>query len=131
MGPAVVDASVLIAAFDPADAVHRASAAALRRIRDRELVIPVLAFAEVLVGAAAGGRRQERWAEERMLAVGRVEPLTLPIAKTGARLRQKHGLTLADALIIATGIELKADVILTADRRWGRVDRRVEVLDGE
>ncbi len=64
-----------------------------------------------------------------MLSIARVEPLTMGMARTGARLRSKHGLTLADALILATGIELKADVILTADRRWGRVDRRVKVLE--
>jgi predicted nucleic acid-binding protein len=129
VGSAVVDASVIIAALDPSDALHGSASAALREARRHRFILPVLAFAEVLVGAARGGAREERRAESKMLSIARVEPLTMGMARTGARLRSKHGLTLADALILATGIELKADVILTADRRWGRVDRRVKVLE--
>jgi hypothetical protein len=30
--------------------------------------------------------------------------------------------------VIATGIELDADVILTADRRWKKIDPRIQIV---
>jgi predicted nucleic acid-binding protein len=38
------------------------------------------------------------------------------------------GLSVVDALVIATGLELDADEVLTADRRWQSVDRRVRLI---
>ena len=53
VGLTVLDAGVVIAFLDPADAHHAAAFAALRQARDRaddELVIPASAYAETLVG---------------------------------------------------------------------------------
>jgi predicted nucleic acid-binding protein len=129
VGSAVVDTSVLIAALDASDALNAHALRALETTRrDHDLVIPALAYAEVMVGVASAGPERERLTDERISELGRIEPLTQPIAREGARLRTRHGMTLADALILATGIAIGADRILTADRRWRRVDRRVVVV---
>jgi hypothetical protein len=36
--------------------------------------------------------------------------------------------SLSDALVIATGEELSADAVLTADATWPRISRRVRLL---
>ncbi len=127
MGLSVLDSSVIIAFRDTTDDHHDAAVAEVRRAASaHSLVAPAVAYAEVLVGAyrARKGRQAERFFEQAV----RVEPLSLGTARTGARLRSRHGLPLPDSLIIAAGIELDADEILTADERWRRVDRRVRVL---
>lgn len=59
----------------------------------------------------------------------RVAPIGEAIAERAARLRASHPmLRLPDALVIATGVELGADVILTGDRRWQRVHKRIVVV---
>lgn len=127
MGLSVLDSSVVIAFRDGSDAHHDAAVAEVRRAASvHTLVVPVVAYAEVMVGAYRGrkGKQAERFFER----VARVEDLSPAIARTGARLRARHGLPLPDSLIIATGIEMDADEILTADARWRRVDPRVRAL---
>ena len=127
MGLSVLDSSVIIAFRDATDPHHEGAVAEVRRAASaNSLVAPAVAYAEVLVGAyrARKGRQAERFFEQAV----RVEPLTQDIARTGARLRSRHGLPLPDSLIVAAGLELDADEILTADERWRRVDRRVRVL---
>lgn len=127
MALVVLDASVTIGLLDSADAHHDPAVAAVRRYADADLVLPVSAYAETLVG----------WARRRLLAVARdeldglgirVEPLTRAIAESAASLRATQAVRFADALVLATGDALGADAVLTADDRWRSVSVRVELL---
>lgn len=130
MGIALLDSSALIGFLQPDDPHHRAAQAALEKCASDDLVVPAVAYAEVLVGALRRGRAAVRTVEGFLEeAVVRVEPLTEPIARLGAELRARQGkLRLADALIIATGEALGTDRILTADASWRTVSKRVLVL---
>ena len=124
----VLDASVLIALFDPADALHSGMTAALRRHAGDDLRVPASAYSESLVGPARSGRSQEaRQAIRALLA--EIVGLDEHIAEEAAELRARHSkLRLPDALVIATGNVLDADVILTGDAGWRRLAESVEVV---
>jgi predicted nucleic acid-binding protein len=127
VGLSVLDSSVIIAFRDATDAYHFAAVAEIRRATSvNRLVVPVVAYADVLVGAYRA--RKGKQAESFFERAATVEALTPAIARRGANLRAQHGLPLPDSLIIATGIELDADEILTAEDRWRRIDRRVRAL---
>lgn len=129
MGLSILDASVLIAFRDADDVHHAAAVKAVVESRGRHaLVVPVVAYAEALVGPYRGPKATARAAERFFEIVTRIEPLTPAIARRGAQIRARHGLRLPDALVLATGLELNADEILTADRRWKRIDARVRVI---
>jgi PIN domain nuclease of toxin-antitoxin system len=71
--------------------------------------------------------------EEAKAVVGallmEVVPLSPPIAEAAAMLRARHqSLRLPDALVIATGISLKAGSILTGDIRWRGLAPSVDVV---
>jgi predicted nucleic acid-binding protein len=126
---AVLDASVVIALLDAADVYHMGAVAGLGRLRYETLVLPASAYAEALVDPARRG--PEAVAVVRRLVADlriRVEPLTPDIAERAATLRARHGgLRLPDALVLATGDALDA-MVLTCDRAWRRVDRRVRIV---
>ena len=125
----VLDTSVVLGGLDPADAHHPAAAAALRRHERDELVLPASAYAEVLVHPIRAGAHAVERVELALTTMAiRVEPLSREIAGRAARIRAAHRIGLPDALVLATGDHLGADVILTADASWGRVSRRVEVV---
>jgi predicted nucleic acid-binding protein len=124
----VLDASVLVALLDPADARHAAATAALRRYAGDDLRVPASAYAECLAGPASGGRLAEAKRAIRSLVV-EVVPITEDVAEEAAELRGRHpGLRLADALVVATAGVLDADVTLTADERWRDLSSSVEVV---
>ena len=123
----VVDASVVIALRSPRDAHHAAAVAAFDRHRDDELVLPASAYAEILVEPAAAGAAALRRAKAIVDAFPlRIEPVTREIAERAAQLRRR--LRLPDALVVATGESIRADAVLTADRRWSKASRRVRVI---
>jgi PIN domain nuclease of toxin-antitoxin system len=82
----------------------------------------------VLTGPARAGRLES--VREDLSALGaRVDPLDEQVAENAARLRGRfRSLRLGDALVIAHGETISADRILTTDRGWGRVSRRVHVI---
>ena len=127
MALTVLDASVFIAFLDPGDAHHGPTRTAFER-GDR-LVLPASAYAEVMVHpyerGAAAVRHVESVIEELPILV---EPIGAKIARRAAELRAKKRLRLPDALVLATGDELDADTVLTADRRWRKLSKRVEVV---
>lgn len=128
MGLIVVDASVVIAFRDADDAHHTAADKALTKAQpDHRLCLPASAFAESIVRPLASGVSDEE-ATADLLRVFAVEPLTDTIALAAAKLRATGRLRLPDALVVATGIALDADQILTCDAAWKKVDRRVRVL---
>lgn len=124
----ILDASLVIALLDSADQLHRQSLRAFERVAGEELVIPASALAETLVIPSRAGKLEEARAKIQMLDL-RVAALDESIAVEAARLRGRlRKLRLPDALVIATGEVLKADSILTGDRSWQRVSRRVRVV---
>jgi predicted nucleic acid-binding protein len=129
MGIALLDTSIVIGALNRDDALHEIAGRAVRAERDRHaLAISALTYAEILVGPLrAGGRAVE--VVERFAAQVRILDLSPPIARLAAELRATRGLTLPDAVIVATGQHLEADVIVTADARWKGIPR-VVVVDG-
>ena len=123
MGLALLDTSIVIAALNRDDALHRAAGQALRAERDRHaLAISALTYAEILVGPLrTGGRAVE--VVERFAAQVRIADLSPDIARRAAELRASRGLKLPDAVIVATGLGLGAVVILTADARWKGIEK--------
>ena len=128
MALTVLDASIVIAVLDASDPHHEAATAALDgaiETRDR-LVLPVSAYAEVMVGPHRRGHEAVATVDAFLAALPcHVEPLGPVIARGAARLRAEHGraLRLPDALLLATAIELSADRILTGDRGWPAIAR--------
>jgi predicted nucleic acid-binding protein len=130
MGIAVLDTSVVIGALNRDDALHQAASQAIRVERDRHaLAISALSHAEILVGPLrVGGGAVE--VVERFAVQVRIVELSPAIARLAAELRATRGLKLPDAVIVATGLRLEADVIMTADARWKGIER-VMVVDGQ
>ncbi|HEV2871974.1 MAG TPA: PIN domain-containing protein [Actinomycetota bacterium] len=123
MGIALLDSSIVIGALNRDDAIHEAASRAVRAERERHaLAISALTYAEILVGPLrAGGRAVE--VVERFAAQTRIVDLAPDIARLAAELRAARGLKLPDAVIVATGLRLGADVILTADAGWKGIER--------
>ncbi len=129
MGLSIIHTSVLIGALTPGDIHHEQAVRALKQARnDHEVVIPAVAFSESLVGPYRRGARAGREFEHDIMAVGRVEPITIPMASRAARLRAQRSVKLPDALIVATGIELRATEVLTFDEQLSTLDPRVRRL---
>jgi predicted nucleic acid-binding protein len=129
VGVALLDTSIVIGALNRDDALHAAASEAVRVERDRHtLAISALTYAEVLVGPLrVGGRAVE--VAERFAAQLRIVDLSPAVARLAAELRASRGLKLPDAVIVATGMRLDADVIVTADARWKGIER-VLVVEG-
>lgn len=126
----VVDASIVIGFLDADDAHHRTATAALEAAASDDLVLPATAYAEVLVAPARRGAAAVGRVDEALAALAlRVEPVTPAIARTAATLRARHrALRLPDALVLATADVLGAANVLTADRAWPRISRKVRVV---
>ena len=130
MAVVVLDASVVIAFLNPADAHHSRARAALAAHQSEELVLPSSVFAEVLVGpyrhgSAAVGTVEQFVAE---LAI-RIQPITADIARRAALLRSRHAaLKLPDAFVLATGDVLDASTVLTADQEWPKLSARARAI---
>jgi predicted nucleic acid-binding protein len=119
----VLDASVVIAHLDPNDALHGAATEMLLEYASEDLRLPASAYAESLVDPARKGRLDEA---RRAIAALQLQivPIDAAQAEGAANLRaRERGLRLPDALVLACGEQLSADVILTADRRWRRFER--------
>ncbi|MBA2384310.1 MAG: PIN domain-containing protein [Actinobacteria bacterium] len=123
----VLDASVVIAVTDQGDDLHVASVEALRHHVDDELRLPASAYAECLVGPARRGTLD--LARRNIVQLGiEVVPIDDAIAVKAAEIRAgARAVGLPDALVLASGEIVDADVVLTADRRWAPF-ARVRVL---
>lgn len=132
MGKVVLDASVVLALFDPEDALHAAAANAARQRRDDgdTFIVPATVLAEILVGAARTGEEQlERHRSLAVAAFGPPWPVDEAVAVAAAMRRAKHkSLRLPDALILATADVAGADAVLTGDKRWRDLDPRVNLV---
>ena len=120
-----LDTGIFIAATDARDP-RRACAAWLLTSVERghfRCTISVINAAELLVGAIAKGpdagiTTQSNIRNFPNLAVA---PLTLDLATDAADLRAKTGLSLPDAIVIATAMAESCDVLIHGDRDWRRV----------
>jgi predicted nucleic acid-binding protein len=129
VGRVVLDTSVVIAILNAEDAHHDAAMAALRAWRPEERAVPLIVFAEALVGAHRAGSHAVRAVEGFATRAARLVALTEGAVRAGAALRARRtALSLADALIIATAADLRADAVLTADAGWRRASPLVRVL---
>jgi predicted nucleic acid-binding protein len=126
----VVDASVIIGFLDAADEHHEAAVAALDASVADDLVLPATAYAEVLVAPARKGSAAVDRVEEALSALTvQLEAITPAIARSAATLRARHrSLKLPDALVLATAEVLGAATVLTADRTWPRISRKVRLI---
>jgi predicted nucleic acid-binding protein len=124
----VLDASVVIALLDPADALHHAATNALIAHAGDDLKVPASAYSECLVGHAKRGHlRAAKSAISSLLM--EVVPITDRVAEDAAELRARHPkLRLPDALVVATGSALNADCVLTGDAAWRRLGKTISVL---
>jgi predicted nucleic acid-binding protein len=122
MGLTVIDAGVLIGFLDESDAHHDASTRELESARRRGgIAIPASALAESMVAPARKGDPSLEAVREFIdrLPVF-VAELDAAVAIIAAQVRARHGqrLKLPDALVVATAINLEADVLVTTDRGW-------------
>jgi predicted nucleic acid-binding protein len=122
MGLTHLDAGVIIAFIDGADAHHDAARSALSTALDNadRLSIAASALAECLVGPA---RRSTKAVELVRTVIDRlpvsVVHLDEEIATRAAMLRARQpSLKLPDALVIATAEHSSADLLITTDRAW-------------
>lgn len=130
MGPVVLDSSVVIGFLDSDDPHHDIVVPELSRLREASLIVSVITYAEVMVGAVRAGPSARHRAEGFWRDVPEaIEPVGRQIGLFAAELRARHrSLTLPDALIIGTGEVLEAAAILTADARLSGCSRRIRVL---
>lgn len=119
----VVDAGVVIAALDAADANHVAAVSSLRAHATDDVRIPASALAEALVSPCRRGVAAE--VRQTIASLGlSIVPLEEEIAARAAAVRaRRRTVRLPDALVAATGEVLEADVVLTTDRRLARLPR--------
>jgi predicted nucleic acid-binding protein len=122
MGLTHLDAGVIIAFLDGADAHHDAARSALSSAVDNadRLSIAASALAECLVGPA---RRSTKAVQLVRTVIDRlpvsVVHLDEEIATQAAMLRARQpSLKLPDALVIATAEHSSADLLITTDRTW-------------
>jgi predicted nucleic acid-binding protein len=121
MGPLTLDASVLIALLDRADADHARAVDAVEAAdqnRD-ELVVPASAYSEALVAFAREDRVRD--AREAIAGMGiSVAPLDAKTAEQAAGLRARHDrLRLPDAMVLAASHQLGGR-LLSYDQRLQR-----------
>lgn len=128
MAIVVLDASVVIGQLDSRDAHHDVCVHALETHADDELQLPASAYAELLVRPAAAGRLPDTQSALAKLAVA-IGAIDAACAERAARLRaSRRSLRLPDALVIAYAQVVGAEIVLTTDRRWRRIDQRVRVI---
>ena len=128
-GLTIVDASVVLAWLSPDEPHHRTATEGLRQANAAgEIGLPLIAFSECLVRPYRQGVAAARRVERKLTAVATIAVPTIDIARQTARLRATRNLKTPDALVIATGIVLKATTILTLDERWDGIDPRIAVL---
>jgi predicted nucleic acid-binding protein len=122
MGLALLDTSIVIAVLNRHDTLHPAARRSLLAARDRHaLAISALTYAEILVGPLRAGEDAVEIVE-RFAAQTHILDLTSQIARLAAELRALRNIKHPDAVILATGLWHRADVILTGDVRWKGIE---------
>lgn len=130
MALVILDASVVIAFLDPDDALHQPAVEALTEHQHEELLIPTSVYAEILVAPNRRGAEAVAEVEAFLSDLSiRLEALTPAIARVAAKLRSEfRRLRLPDALVLATAVELGAEVVLTGDESWAKISDNVILI---
>jgi predicted nucleic acid-binding protein len=129
MGLALLDTTIVIAVLNHRDTLHPAARRSVLAARDRHaLAMSALTYAEILVGPLRAGENAVEIVE-RFAAQTRVLAISSQIARLAAELRAQRNIKLPDAVILATGLWHKADVIVTGDARWKGIET-VRVIGG-
>lgn len=83
-------------------------------------LLSTLTAAELLVRPLRAGDASVANVEAFLRFFGslRLAEVTYPVARTAARLRAATGISMPDAIVIGTAVELGADIIVTNDRGW-------------
>jgi len=122
MGRVALDADVLIAFLDPADAQHERAVEVLgaHLVRGDDVVIAATVYAEVIVRPLQYGTDTK--VDEFLRAIGaKVVDVDRPLARRAAELRARHAaLRLPDAHSLATALSSGAELV-TFDRGLQRV----------
>ena len=128
MARVALDAGVVIGLLDVRDAHHRAASVAFAAHAADDLRMPASTYAEVLALPAREGRLQE--VEEEIAALGIVvDPLEPEAAERAAVLRgRSRSLLLADVLVVGYAEAVRAQAVLTTDRRLERISPLVRVV---
>ncbi len=125
MGALILDANVLIALLDRADAHHAKAVDDVEAAdrSDHELVVPASAYSEALVAFARAGRIAD--ARTAIAGMGiAVSALSADTAERAAQLRAKHAkLRLGDAAVLAT-TRMHSGELLTYDQRLAGLARQ-------
>jgi predicted nucleic acid-binding protein len=97
----ILDASVLIGHFEPADSHHAGATALLQEHRSEVFACSVITLAEVYVGAARAGQADRL---EQLLAQLAIRSMELPAAAARrlGELRAATGLKLPDCCVLLT-----------------------------
>jgi len=116
------DANVFIYLFEGSGTLSEVAASVLDAISDGRAtgLTATIALSEVIVGPVRAG--EETMAERYLDAIRSVEhldvvPATVEIAADAGFIRGRKGLTLADAVHVATARAAGASVLVTNDRR--------------
>jgi predicted nucleic acid-binding protein len=127
-----VDANVFIYLFESTGALAQAASAVMNAVSARRIVgiVASVALTEVIVGPALAG--DDAMGERYIDAIQSIEnlhvvPATVEIAAEAGFVRARTGLTLADAVHVATAQVAGASILVTNDRRV-RSMPRLEVV---
>lgn len=102
---------------------------ALAAAGNLRLVVSVVTEAELLVGALKLGAQGATTVAELLDGPGiEVVPLSRPMAREAARLRARHGLGLADAVVAATALSSGCTALVGNDRAFRRLGDRLAYL---
>lgn len=92
---------------------------------DAQLLTSTVSLAELLVGVARRGTRADvERAQAAFLGLPALElwPVDVDVAREAAIIRERTGLRLFDAIIVATGVLRGADALISNDRQLVRSD---------
>ncbi len=96
-----------------------------------ELLASTVSLAELLVGVARRGSRADvERAQRAFLGLPGLSthPVDLEVAREGAIIRERTGMRLFDAIIVATGVIHGADALISNDRQLVRADHGLPAL---
>ncbi|TDQ52931.1 type II toxin-antitoxin system VapC family toxin [Actinorugispora endophytica] len=124
---ALLDTNIVVSLLNSNDAMHESALKTVRVWEDRSAVFPlsVIVWSELLTGAFR--QPESTFAFSRLKAMrdgyfSDVVPVCEEVADHAARLRAVDAaLRLPDALVIASGIHVGADAVLTADKKLKKV----------